>query len=191
MMAQIHLTEEDIRWMRWRISEVSMGVEVEGDKEQRSVARSNQKLNREWFYVVPTVGLDAQGSIYHPNLLQFDLSTRNGVGWQETRTDVPGGGYRSDPLYLLRYRMNASILKEKPYAVSLHAEKEHNTRNYDFFTRATVDHESYGGRAGYSAGPVPFSLSFRHSVEDIHGQVRPQRLDENLLTFSAYHERLK
>ncbi len=189
MTAQNQAAAEDIRWLKGRITEVNVGAEIEGDNEQRSVPNSNQKVNRESFYAVPTLGLGLQGSVYHPNLLQFNLNMQNGVGWQESSVNIPGGGTRSDSLYLLRYQANASLLKEKPYAASFFADKEHTTRDYDFFTRATVDQESYGARVGYASGPVPFSLSFRQVKEEISGQDRPLSLDEKTLAFAAYHER--
>jgi hypothetical protein len=186
VMAQISLTEESVRWMRWRFTEVNTGIEMEGDREQRSVAGS--QVNRDSLYVVPTVGLGLQGSIYHPNLLQFNLNGQNGVGWQENRVDVPGGGNRSDALYLLRYQMSASLLKEKPYAATAFAEQEHTVRDYDFFTRATVDQRNLGGSVGFSDGPMPVSVSFRQVDEQVSGQARPLSLNENILTFSTYHE---
>ena len=189
MVAQNQAAEEDIRWLRWRINEASIGTEIEGEQEQRTVPNSNQNITQKSFYAVPTLGLGLQGSVYHPNLLQINLQAEGGVGWQETSTDLPGGGTRSESLYLLRYQLNASLLKEKPYAASFFADKIHTTRNYDFFTRATVDQETQGARVGHNDGPVPFSLSFQHVVEEVSGQARPMSLDENTLTFSAYHER--
>lgn len=180
--------EEGLRWMKLRITDVNVGVEVEGDWEQRSVSNSSQNISRKNIYAVPTFGLGLQGSVYHPNLLEYKLDTENGVGWQETSLNVPGGGSRSDALYLMRYQANATILKEKPYAISLFAENEHTTRDYDFFTRATVDQQSQGVRVGYTEGPVPFSLMFRHIREEISGHARPTILDENSLTFMAYYE---
>lgn len=188
MVAQNQSADPGFRWMSLRMTEANVGVEVEGEREQRSVAKSSQNSNRETFYVVPTVGFGLQGSVYHPNFFQFDLNAQNGVGWQETSLDVPGGGSRSDLLYLLRYQFNASLLKEKPYTANFFADKEHTTRDYDFFTRATVDQESYGTRVGYTDGPVPFSLLFRHVKEDVSGQARPSSLTENVLAFTAFHE---
>ena len=75
MAAQNQPADPEFRWMRLRISEASVGVETEGNWEQRSVANSNQKVNQESIYVVPTVGLVMVGSIYHPNLFQYDIKT--------------------------------------------------------------------------------------------------------------------
>jgi hypothetical protein len=189
MAAQNQPAEAGLRWSSLRISEVSVGVESEGDWEQRSVAKSNQSVSREMLYAVPTLGLGLQGSIYHPNLFQYDLNSQNGVGWQETTLDMLGGGTRSESQILQRYKANASLFKQKPFGASFFAEKDHTTRDYDFFTRATVDRESYGGRVGYANGLVPLSLSLMHTKEAISGQARPLSQDEYTLAFTAYHER--
>lgn len=180
--------EEGLRWMKLRISEINVGTEVEGDWERRSVSNSGQAISRKTIYAVPTLGLGLEGSVYHPNLLEFKLDTESGIGWQETSVNVAGGGSRSDALYLMRYHAHVSILKEKPYAISLFAENEHTTRDYDFFTRATVDQQSQGARLGYTQGPVPFSLMFRHIREEISGHSRPTSLDEISLAFTASNE---
>jgi hypothetical protein len=189
MMPQNQLAPEDVRWTKWRINEVKIGVEVEGDQEKRTVVNTTQSVNQESFYAIPIMGLDLLGSVYHPNLLQINANVEGGIGWEKNSTDIPDGGTRNDNPYLLRYHLSGDILKEKPYAASVFAEKEHTTRDYDFFTRATVDQESQGARVGFTEGPVPFSLAFRHVVEDVTGQTRPMSLDEDVLTFTAYHER--
>jgi hypothetical protein len=189
VLGQNQTANEDIRWLRGRITEVSAGVELESDKEQRHVKGSSDQVNQESFYVVPAMGLALKGSIYHPNLFEFDLRGLGGVGWQENSINVPNGGTKSDAMYLLRYQLNASLLREKPYAASFFAERDHSIRDYDFFTRATVDQVSQGARVGYNDGPVPVSLSFRHVIEDVSNNSRPSSLDENTLTFSAFNER--
>lgn len=189
LMAQDQAAPEEVRWLRGRITDVNAGLEIQGDRQQQTVANSGEKVKLESFYVVPTVGLGLQGSVYHPNLFDYHLNLQGGEGWQETSVNLPGGGTRSDPYSLLRYQMNASILKEKPYAASFFAEREQTTTDYDFFTRAIVDQQSLGGRAGYAEGPVPFSVSFRQSSQDISGIVHPLTLDQSTLVFAAYNER--
>ena len=189
VVAQNQSAQPGLRWMSLRLNEASVGLESEGNWEQRSVANLNETVTRESVYVVPTLGLDVEGSVYHPNLLQYDLKGQTGVGWQENTVDTADGGTRSDSLYLLRYQANAVLFKEKPLSASFTADKDHTTRDYDFFTRATVDRESQSGRVGYSEGPVPVSLSLTHTKEDVSGQSQPLSQDENTLFFSSYNER--
>ena len=180
---------QGLRWMTLRVKDINAGVEAEGDWEKRNVPSSNQTVTRNSVYVVPTVGLGLQGSFYHPNLFQYDISGQNGIGWQENTLNVPGGGTRSDTLYLQRYHLDVTLLKEQPFRTSFFADKDRTTRDYDFFTRATVDRESFGGRTGYAEGPVPFNISLSRTKEDILSQFRPMSNDEDTLNFNAYNER--
>ncbi len=175
--------------MKLKISEVNVGLEVEGNMEKRTVTKSNQTATREVLYAVPTLGLGLEGSFYHPNFLEYHLDTQDGVGWQESSFSGLGGGTRSGPLFLQRYDGGIAILKEKPYAANLFAAKERTTRDYDFFSRATVDTQRYGGHAGYTAGLVPVRVSATRSAEDITGLIRPSRLDETAVSLAASPER--
>ncbi len=190
LRAQTRGAVEEPQWMKLKISEVNVGLEVEGTMEERTLGKSSQSTTREVIYAVPTLGLGLQGSIYHPNLLEYRLNTQDGVGWQESSFSGFGGGTRTGPLSLQRYHGEIGILKEKPYAVSLFAEKDHTTRDYDFFTRATVDSQSYGTRMGYAAGAVPVSLSLVRSEEAIGSVARPSSRDGTALSFTATNERL-
>jgi sugar lactone lactonase YvrE len=82
-----------------------------------------------------------------------------------------------------------SVLKEKPYALTLNADKDHNFRQYDFFNRTSVDSQRYGGRSGYAARPLPFSVSFNHLEEDVWNTTRPTLLNETTLAFDMSNER--
>lgn len=48
-----------------------------------------------------------------------------------------------------------------------------------------VDSERFGFRSGYSAGPVPFVVSFQHYDEDVSDLSRPTHFTEDLLSFTA------
>lgn len=171
------------------------GLEAEGEVEKRTLPKQNAELTRERFSVGPAFGLGLQGSVYHPNLLQFNLSAEPGVSWQQLTLSPSAGALsaQTDEKWLLlqRYHGDMNLLQEKPYAVSVFADKEHNTRDYDFFTRATVDTQRSGGRVGYAAGPVPVSLSLTRLEEDVRSLVRPSTLTETVLSLDARNERAR
>jgi hypothetical protein len=187
--AQRRVSVEQPRWMKLRITESSVGMESEGTFEDRTSAKSGDSSYSDSVYVVPTVGVGLRGSFVHPNLADFKFTTEDGVGWQENTSTVAGGGSRNEPMYLIRYQGDLDILKEKAYASSLFANRNHSTRTYDFFSRATVDNEQFGGRAGYSSGPVPMSVVVSQSSEDTTGLQRPTSLDDTRLAYTASNRR--
>ena len=172
--------EEEFSWFRMRLTEIALGLEAEWQSETSKLSDEATPFKRDYIYLAPTVTLGMRGSVYHPNLLQFDLKTENGVGWQAQSLNVPAGiapaGPESKTTFLERYHGELAFLREKPYAFFVNADKDHNFRQYDFFNRSTVDNERYGARAGYAAGPVPFSVSFNHLEEDVSNFSRPRRL---------------
>lgn len=192
--AQSSAVEEQPRWMRLRISGADVGTEVEAEREERTTPGS-PTVTRERLYVAPTVGLAMQGSFYHPNLFKFALDAQDGIAWETEKVTSPGLGgslgNRESLSFLQRYHATASILQEKPYAGSIFADKDHTFRDYDFFTRVTVDSEREGGQVGFSSGPVPFSISVSHLNEDITGLVRPSHYEETPITLNARNERVR
>ncbi|HLP77113.1 MAG TPA: hypothetical protein VK327_09355, partial [Candidatus Paceibacterota bacterium] len=189
LMAQSADLEDEFHWMRMRITETSLGVESEGDFQKQTLAGSNQDTTRKVVYVVPTFGLNLQSSFYHPNFLELRLNTLDGIGWQEASVGGANGGTRTSSPFLQRYDGNIAIFKQQPYAADVFASKDHTIRDYDFFTRATVDNQTYGGRVGYSQGVVPFGVALTRMEEEVSGTSRGSRLDQTTLNFTASNSR--
>ena len=178
--------------MQMRISEVNVGAEVEGETETRRAKNSAQEITVDRLLVAPTLGLGLQGSIFHPNLLQMELDTQTGYGWQELNIGGTGGGFarsRQEESLLQRYDGRFAILQQKPYATMLFANKGHSFRNIDFFDRITVDNESYGGTTGYRRGLVPFTISASHQDQMETGFRRNLSSTDDTLSLRATNKR--
>jgi hypothetical protein len=184
---------ENVSWFRLRVTEIFLGMEVEGESEKSTLSTGTSPFKRDYLYIAPTLGLGLRGSVFHPNLLQFDLKAEDGISWQEQSLSEAAGaslaGTETKTRFLQRYHGELYVLKGKPYSASLYADRDHNFRQYDFFNRATVDSQRYGGRAGYATGPVPFSLTASHLEEDISSYTRPSILDETTLSLDMRNER--
>jgi hypothetical protein len=180
---------EEPRLLRLKLYDVNTQVEVEGQMEKRTIKGESTKRN--YLSIEPTLGLGVHGSVYHSNLLEFNVATQDGLSWQQVTLDPPGGTNESTG-FLQRYHASGNLLREKPCATSLFADKDLTYRDFDFFNRARVDSQRYGGNTGYAAGPVPFSLSALHLQENVtSGLLRNTSLDESTLTFNAQNERAK
>lgn len=137
----------------------------------------------------PSLELTADGSVYHPNFMQF--SVRAVEGFDSERVDNTGGkSYdRSGTSFLQSYNTSAIFLREKPYASQVFADRNMFRREYDFFSTVTVDSQRYGLRSGYNAGAVPFSVSASRLDESVDDQFRPSTLTEDVATFEARSQR--
>lgn len=180
---------EEPRWMKFSISEANFLLELEGENEKRTIKRSNLVTTRERLFIAPTMEMKLKGSIYHPNLLLFNAQIQIGLVREDvTLGDPTGSGnnlVRDELEFLQRFSVNLSVLKEKPYSVELFGQKADTFRDYDFFTRVEVDQLRYGFRAGFSKGPMPFSISMSRLTEEETGSPRPQSRDEDTLSFTA------
>ncbi|MEI6568885.1 MAG: hypothetical protein WCR20_19540, partial [Verrucomicrobiota bacterium] len=168
---------------RMQFTEQYLQTDLEFDRETQQVSDPPTSVIRQRLMVQPVVGLGVGGSVYHPNLLQYKLNTEFGADWQETRQDP--GGSASSLDFLQRYHGSIDLLQLKPYTVNLFADKDITYRDYDFFSRVRVESQRCGGRTGYSAGPVPFSVTAQHYDEVIVDDRRPAELTEDTITLNA------
>ena len=157
------------------------------EAERAVVAVGDTSLAQQRLLIQPVVGLAGSGSIYHPNLVAFSLAAELGLDWQSSQLSPGGSG--SDANFLQRYHGELDLVRQQPYFTSFFADKDQVYRDYDFFSRVRVDTDRYGGRTGYSAGPVPFSLTVQHYDETTDDPFRPARLTEDTAAFSAQNLR--
>jgi hypothetical protein len=186
-------TGYEFQWFNAYLQQKFLGIEVEAEDETSRLNGGSAPYHRDHVYIAPTVGLELEGSVYHPNLLSVHLMTEIGASWQEQTLSAPNNvnpaGTETRTQFLGRYDAELQFLKQQPYAVYFTAARDHNNRQYDFFNRATVDTERYGLRTGYNDGPVPFTVTFRNWVEDVNSFLRPSHLEETTVSLDARNER--
>jgi hypothetical protein len=170
---------------------IYIGMEGEFDHETRTTADGRFSTSVDRSYLAPLVGGGIRGSIYHPNLFQYDFLGEGGYAWQDLNGSSDAGTRfdRTENGWLARYNANTLILSEKPYASSFNATKSRTFRELDFFNRVTVDSESYSGRSGYSAGPVPFSVTFTHMEEVQSDAFVDTSLNQDTIELRAQNKR--
>jgi hypothetical protein len=140
---------EEPAWLKfdgW--PEPSVGVEVEGSQDRSTINGATSTYNQA--SVTPLVGLEAKGSIYHPNLCTFDLNGQLGWGWENSSTDTPGSSQsQNDNSKVKRYLAQLNFLQQKPYNASFFATQDHTYQNFSSFNTLTVDSTRYGGGVNY------------------------------------------
>ena len=166
-----------------RITEMYLQTDVEADHEAQEAGTPNVSVSRQRIIVQPVLGLGLAGWAYHPNLLEYTALTELGLGYWDTRVDP--GNASADTKFLQRYHVSLDILKQKQFATTLFADKDMTYRDYDFFSRVPMSSERFGARSGYSAGAVPFYVSYQHYAEDVQAPNRPTRQTDDTLSFNA------
>ncbi len=154
------------RWFTFHLSEISAGVYAEGSFDESSFPHSDISVTHEHWFAGPSMGFRANGSIYHPNLLAYNISSDGAFGYS-TDTFESGGVRvsRTQWDYLGRFASDLQFLPGKPYHGSLFASYDHTYRDNDFFTRVTVDNLLYGARAAGTAGNWSFNVDYVHRDE--------------------------
>ncbi|MBI5388271.1 MAG: hypothetical protein HZA90_26705 [Verrucomicrobia bacterium] len=180
---------EEPRWLRFRVTEASLGVFAEGNHEENTYRASGTTATYDRIFVGPLVGVKSSGSFYHPNLLRYDLHVDGSYGWGQQETKSGVSVERREMQYLGLFMGNATMFGNKPFATSVFGNYDHTHRDYDFFSRVTVDSWRYGARSGYSEGPVPVSVSYLHRDEDISGLATPSVAKEDSFVLNAMNQR--
>jgi hypothetical protein len=180
--------ELEPRWLRLEPPQASVGVDIEGLRED--VTSHGSTAVHENLMLVPLVGLRLQGSVYHPNLMTFDLSGQGGVGWMYDSVTSPGYELtRHESQNLFTYLATVNFLSSKPYNATFFASQDHTYNNYDFFNTVTADSTRYGGRLGWST--EHFNLNADMGYRDLYtsGLTGTSEIAETYLNFNGLNQR--
>jgi hypothetical protein len=186
------LRNEDVepQLFRGHISSASLGFYGDGTYEQVNY-QSGISSTYQRYFEGPLIGLAMDGSIYHPNLLQYNLSGDGAIGWTQEKTTTSGGPTvnHSQLDYLGNFTGNALLLENKPYRTSMFVATGHDFHEYDFFNRVVLDTLRYGLNSGYNQGPIPLHLSVTHLDESTTDSGMPNTLHQTTLSFDAHNDR--
>ena len=179
---------EEPRWLRVQIPEASVSTEIESTTEETKVGSGSSTY--EHLFITPLIGLRTHGSVYHPNLLSFDLNGESGWGWDSTTSKSSGSNQtRNNSQELLRYYAQVNILSTKPYNASFYASQDHTFRDYGTFSTFTVDSTRYGGRLNWRAGKFILSTDMSYRDEQSSGLYGSSEITETYFNFTGIHQR--
>ncbi|MEI8290397.1 MAG: hypothetical protein WCH99_13085 [Verrucomicrobiota bacterium] len=181
---------EEPRWLKLNsLPQASVGVEVEGSSEETTTGGNRSTYDH--LSLRPFVGLKTAGSIYHPNLLAFDLDGELGWGWDTMTARGPGYTQTSkESSEMMRYLAQFNFLQAKPYNASAYAAQDHSYRDYGFFNSYTVDSERYGGRVSWNTDNMNLNAELGYRDEKSSGLTGSTGLIEKFFNFSGiYHRR--
>jgi hypothetical protein len=156
---------QEPQWMTFNVTGASVGAYAEGNYDETSYKNSDTTVSHERLFVGPSLGLSANGSIYHPNLLTYYLSSDGAFGWSHDRVNSTTTVTREEFEYLGTFSSELDFLQNKPYHASAFANYDHTFRDNDFFNRVTVDSWRYGGRGLWQLDKWTFSADYVHRDE--------------------------
>ena len=180
---------QDTQWFRLNgMPQVSVGLDTEGSTEKTSVRGSSTTYDQ--ISITPLVELQTSGSIYHPNLLAFDLSGDLGWGWDSMSSSGFGSNQtRNESEELRRYLAEFNLLSAKPYNASFYSAQDHSYRDYGQFNTYTVDTTRYGGRINWTDAAFTLSTDLGYRNEVASGLTDSSEITETYLNFLGIHQR--
>lgn len=176
--------------LKLRLSEPFIAGEMEYRDEKAQLAGAGTSSRDTTLDFTPSAGFSYEGSLYHPSVLSFDGLVEQGLTLGR-RTYDDGTRERNDDrdFRLQRYNLDMTLLREKPYAATLYANRTEDRRDYGDLQRFTTDSDSYGVRLGYRTEPVPVTLNVGRWEETIDDPDRPTTRRENTATLTASNTR--
>lgn len=156
------------KWFTFRLAEVSAGIYAQGHWQQTSYRDSDISVDYYRWFTGPSIGLQGGGSIYHPNLVTYNVDTEGAFGYATDH--YSGNGVdritTEEWEYLGRASVTLDFLATKPYRGGLFANYDHTYRENDFFSTLEVDSWRYGARATWEHGPWLWNFYYSHREED-------------------------
>ena len=181
---------EEPQWLKVRLSEVSAGVYTEGRYDETTYRDGSGSITHERYFLGPTLGLQLDGSVYHPNLLRYSLLSDGAGGIAYDRIESAGDSRtREEWEYLGRFHGSADILANKPLNANIFGDYDHTYRDYDFFNRVIVDSWRYGGQVNYTHEPFSLNAHYTHIDEETSGIDSLTKSEDDVMGLIGRHER--
>jgi hypothetical protein len=182
---------EDPEWLKFRFTEISTGIFAEGDYEKSKMVNSGASSQYSRMFVGPTLGVNFAGSVWHPNLFQYQVNSQNAFGWGNETTSSTSQTTAKEMEYLGFFQGNANLFagaEPKPFASTLFANYDHTYHTYDFFNQVQEDVWRYGLTTGYSDGPVPVQAGYWHRDQLSYGSTGMHSI-EDVVNFNLRNTR--
>jgi hypothetical protein len=180
--------ELEPRWLRLEIPQTSVGMEVEGLTESQNGGGLNSTHNQ--LSLIPDVGLQTRGSIYHPDLITFDVNSEFGWGWINDTVKSSGSVTTlNESDTLLRYLAQVSVLPVKPYNATFSAAQDHTYQTYSAFDSFTVDSTRDSGRFGWVTPALELNTEIGYRDDNSSGINGTTEVIEDYLNFYGTQKR--
>ena len=179
--------DDQARWLTMYLSDAYLKLDAEAEQQNIKSSGGGGTATSQRYYLAPAIGVGLDGSVYHPNLLTYQINAEPGYMWQDM-VSQPGGSSKQDS-FLQNYRASGSFFGTKPFATTVFGDERHLISNYDFFNQAVVDAQDWGVNSGYRSGPVPVSVSYQDSHQDSTALAQHTLFDQRTFNLHAQNDR--
>lgn len=173
--------------LRLQVNDAYAGILIDGEYEHDSALGNNATATYDRLFMGPEFGLDASGSIYHPNFISFSLDGDISPAYTtaKTHSEFINSSQGSGFAFLGNYSAKMIFLANKPYNVTLYLDQSFNDQQLDFYDNQQVSTITYGASFGYQAGIVPFTINISQEEQHTYGGPYETDSEEESLSLNA------
>ncbi len=158
------------------------------DQQQKSKVGAGETKSKEKLFE-ENVKIETEGSVYHPNFLEFSLAGLFGL-LQEDFEQEFGGRRRSsgDDGTVLEFDFEGQFLKKKPYPGTVYARRYRSLEARPFLSSLQTTTTNYGFVWQYVDAKTPTSLQFNSTdvrLEPLDKTEKPSRQENTSLRFDT------
>jgi hypothetical protein len=191
--AQLRLPPpQEPRLLTLHVEQANIGIYAEGSYEQDTFQQSNISATESHLFIGPEVGMTLDGSIYHPNLINFNFNGWLAAGFGQIKVNAGSTSYTQDQFqYLGSWGGGLNILQNKPLNATVFGGYGRTYLDYDSFNRVWLEGWRYGSRLNYNNGPWMLTGGYTYvdnSTSAISGNYSST---QNILDFTGTHTRDK
>ena len=188
--ARFQQPDPDPQWLKLNVKDASAGMYAEGTYDTATFKNSGAPSTHDRLFIGPSLGLNLDGSIYHPSLFNYSLGSEGAFGWAQDSSSYGGATTRySEMDYLGHFYGVGKFVENLSLNGSVFGGYDHDFRDYDFFNRVTVDTWRYGARAGWTHEPFSLMANYTHRDEDINALSGLSSAHEDIVGLNARHLR--
>lgn len=139
------------------IEQPSVTVSLSGEVDQSVHETPQANTRRDTHTKELELRIDTRGFVYHPSLLLYNLRMRPEFRWRDVDAD---GNISSSETNFLGYAINTTWLKEKPYTVSLSAERVRTEFSNSLSPNVVGENTYYNGSLLLKSAVLPTTISY-------------------------------
>jgi len=183
---------QDPQWFKINAEQFAGGLYSEGQYETTTYKNTGQSTTTDRYFVGPLIGLNVDGSVYHPNFLSFQALADGSYGYSTQDSSSGGRTTTTGGMDLVgTFQANAQFLDHLPFNFSLDSGYSRSYQDYDFFNRVTLQSYSYGGRARYHSGPWTILAFYKHSDQEIIDSIFGSSTVTDTAGLTVHHDRAR
>lgn len=180
--SQSRLTRpEEPQILTFRLYNIEAGMEAEQETEETTFKQSGTHSSYQRTYLAPTISMAGSGSVYHPSFLRFSLAGEGSYGDAHEEFDSGTPGTRNSMQHFERLRGRMDMFSNKPLRGSAHGNYGRSYRDYDFFTRSTVESLGYGAQTLYEVPALYGSATYNRTEETVLDEANPSTTAQDVL----------